>query len=122
MTSICSFPLCLESVFEQSPKNTTAGLGFPAVFECAAVAQPDVVAMAWFVDGTSAITPEIADRNITAISQQLPSIGGTLTVPATEANNNTEIVCRIITISDRIDSTPAILAIQGIKAVLIVYR
>ena len=78
--------------------------------------------MAWFVDGTSAFAPEIAARNITANSQQLPGggIGGALTIPATEANNNTEIVCQIFTISDRINSTPAILTIQGIQVVLCV--
>ena len=80
--------------------------------------------MAWFVDRTSALTPEIAARNITANSQQLPGGGaeGALTIPATATNNNTEIVCQIFTISDRINSTPSILTIQGIKAVLIVYR
>ena len=74
--------------------------------------------MAWFVDGTSAFDPEIADRNITANSQPLPDGGteGTLTIPATETNNNTKIVCQIITISDRTNSTPAILTIQGIQS------
>ena len=80
--------------------------------------------MGWLVDGTSAFTPEIAARNITANSQQLPNGGieGTLTIPATEANNNTEIVCQIISISDRINSTPAILTIQGISIICPVFR
>ena len=80
--------------------------------------------MAWFVDGTSAFAAEIAARNIIPFSQQLPGGGaeGTLTVPATETNNNTEIVCQIFTISDRINSTPAILTIQGINIVYPVLR
>ena len=105
-----------DPVFEVSPKNTTDALGSTAVLHCVTTTQPGILTVAWIVDGVSTADPEIVSRGIT------PNIGtlstgafeGNLSIPATENNNNTEVICRaIFTTADPVNSSPVIVNIQG---------
>ena len=86
------------------------------MLHCVTTTQPGILSIAWLVDGVSAADPEIVSRGITGITGILSSgvIEGTLSIPATENNNNTEVMCRIFTTSDPVNSSPVNLNIQGI--------
>ena len=86
------------------------------MFHCVTTIQPGIAIVVWFVDGISAGDPEIVSRGIT-LNIQTRSSGtfeGNLSIPATENNNNTQVVCRVFTESDPVNSSPVILNIQGI--------
>ena len=96
--------------------NITAALDTIATFNCITSPESGVLAAVWLIDGENGFYSEAANNEIKIKSQAGPigGIEGTLDILATENNNNTEIVCRIIfNVNSSIDSSTVILAIQG---------
>ena len=98
--------------FIQTPTSLNTTLGSVVEFKCVTTG----LSVIFTVNGTPASEQEIyQEHNITFKTQPLSgqSIEGILSIPATKENNNTEIVCRVITSSDDEFSDPVELKVQG---------
>lgn len=100
------------------PESISAPLGSGTVeFNCSALAD---VSLVFLVDGQSVSSlPDsmgITTQLSTSMGPEGTLVSGVLTVPVIEENNNTEIVCRLI--SEELQystSPPAVLAITNCK-------
>ena len=105
--------LLRNTVITEAPTSVTSTLGSVAKFKCVTGGS----AVTWLVDGMAASKQAIQDRGITFRNPSRPGggIDSTISVRASEENNNTVLVCRVNTGDSRnvVDSDPAVLKVQG---------
>ena len=102
--------LLFAASITEEPTSVNAALNSLAEFKCSTTG----LSMLWFLNGE----PAIQEGGITIDNSHLTGGGveGTLTIPASEEYNNTEIVCRVenTDLTDEFTQT-ATLVVQGKK-------
>ena len=102
--------LLFAASITEEPTSVNAALNSFAEFKCSATG----LSVLWFLNGE----PAIQEGGITIDNSHLTGGGieGTLTIPASEEYNNTEIVCRVENTDLTHEFTqPATLVVQGKK-------
>lgn len=101
----------------ETPESVSAPLGSGTVeFNCSALAD---VSLVFLVNGQNLSslpdTKGITSQQSTSIGPDGTIVTGVLTVPVIEENNNTEVVCRLISGELYSTSPPALLTITDCK-------